>query len=91
LDNDLKDRRPSFPRTLTEHPGVCAHQPKEPPCPGESPGQPAIQETLQKGSSMSDEDKLFALILAMLVSGEVHHNDCVKSAQRILKQIKEAT
>jgi hypothetical protein len=38
---------------------------------------------------MSDEDKLFALILAMLVSGEVHHNDCVKSAQRILKQIKD--
>jgi hypothetical protein len=38
---------------------------------------------------MSDEDKLFTLILAMLVSGEVHQNDCVKSAQLIVKQIKD--
>lgn len=38
---------------------------------------------------MSDDEKLFALVLALLVSGKAHPEDCVKAAQRVLKQIKE--
>lgn len=38
---------------------------------------------------MSDEDKLYALVLALLASGRTHHEDCVGAAQRVLKQLKD--
>ncbi len=40
---------------------------------------------------MSDEDKLFALILAMLSGGKQHPDDCVFAAQRIMKELKKVT
>jgi len=40
---------------------------------------------------MSDEDKLFALILAMLSGGKTHPGDCVFAALSIMKELEKVT